>query len=154
MFASYLYSIVLASVFSAVCELVLPSRFSSLGRLMRAVFSVVLVFLVAFPVFSLLGADVPRLSGTDAFTGEGDLSACEEQVTSLALRNLEEQMNHTARGLLGEEAVVRVFAGEDISALFADIYCDSTEEEVDAACETLFSMYGVTCRVQIGEKDE
>ena len=149
MFSSYLYSIVLAAIFSAVCELVLPARFSSLGRLLRAVVSVSLLFLIASPLFSLFCSDVPEIPSTEFDVPTGDLALCEEQVTALALKNLEEQMTHTAKTLLGEECKLCVFVSEeDISQLFADIYCDSTEEEVNAACKTLFSMYGVTCRAQ------
>lgn len=146
MFSAYLYSLVLAGVFAAVCELVLPARHSSLGRLMKAIVSVLCVFLVALPIVSFLKRDLPVLSLESEEMAQTGNSACEDLVTAHALASLEERIEDTLQERLGMEVQAHVFAKEDIMELFCDIYCDSSTD-AQSVCMELSSLYGIECRL-------
>lgn len=158
MFSSFLYAVLLAGIFAAVAELLLPSRIFSVGRLLRAVICVFIVAFIVSPVLHLVRNDEFWELGTaepsEGETGEATHSP-DTVVFAEAVRLLQENLQESADTLFSEEVKVRVLYREDINTLVARIYCDDpVSERAEGACQTLSAQYGVECTMVSGEKNE
>ncbi len=150
MLTSYLYSIVLAGIFAAVAELFLPSRIFSVGRLLRAVCSVFVVFCMVSPILSVFSStDLSDSFESSDLALEEETNTCSvgTHIEQRALSALAERLRETVAEKTGREARVEVFFKEDINTLFADIYCDISKEEALALVQDVRLVYGLESAV-------
>ncbi|MBQ2730718.1 MAG: hypothetical protein IJF24_01710 [Clostridia bacterium] len=153
MFSQFLCSVVLAGIFSAVSELLLPSRLSSLGRLLRAVIAVWIVFLMASPILSfVLGRDAEDLLASVSLSEEqegeqGSLSP-EGAITSLAAEQLESVIQAELESLWNVSCCVDVDFSADINRFDACIYCDSPPQKYEETLCALGERYGTEFRLE------
>lgn len=148
MFSDFLCSIVLAGIFSAVSELLLPSRLSSLGRLLRAVIAVWIVFLMASPILSFVFGRTPEdllptFSGIEAEKNEEKSLSPEEAITTLAERRIAETVETELIALWSVDCRVETGFELDINRLSARIYCDSPPQDFEETLQTLGERYGM-----------
>ena len=144
MLSSFLYSIILAGVFAAVAELLVPARFYTVGRLLRAVICVVLVSLLVSPVLSFLLGEEWReadLNVEPEAEHESELAVF-EITRDYTVRLLRENLQSYASSRLGE-CRVELLGTEDINSLTFCIYSDKDAKEVEAVCEEIFAIYSI-----------
>lgn len=160
MLSSFLCSVVLAGIFSAVSELILPSRIFAVGRLLRALCAVFVVAIIVTPILRVgLGEGVEESMQDTLFSSEEEVllsKPIETHVFALACQKLEEQITPVVQGLLGQAAEVKVSFQTDIFLPLACIYCDKPEDQAAVlAARRVSETFGIEClRADKGAKDE
>lgn len=154
----FLLSVILAGIFAAVSELILPARLYGTGRLLKALCAAVIVSLILSPLLSVFlgeGTFVLPEPETESFAAdEADAASVEGHITALAFSTLEEAIAERAESVLGEACEVEVFCEDDINRIVACIYSDSDAQMCLTLAERVEADYDVTCRILPREKND